>query len=101
MTPEGRVKALVRLQLRKEFGRRCYAFWPVQTGRGARTLDCLFCVDGRFFAVETKRPGANLTDIQKDTRDDICFAGGIVYKVDNAVSCVLMIADIKRRVANG
>ena len=101
MTPEGRVKALVRLQLRKEFGHRCYAFWPVQTGRGARTLDCLFCVDGRFFAVETKRLGADLTDIQKDTRDAICFAGGIVYKVDNAASCVLMIADIKRRIANG
>ena len=101
MTPEGRVKALVRLQLRKEFGRRCYAFWPVQTGRGARTLDCLFCVDGRFFAVETKRPGADLTEIQKDTSEEIWRAGGVVYKVDGAVSCILMIADIKWRIAHG
>ena len=75
--------------------------FAAQRTTGCEVWPWLFCVDGRFFAVETKRLGADLTDIQKDTRDDICFAGGIVYKVDNAVSCVLMIADIKRRIANG
>ena len=101
MTPEARVKVLVRRRLQEEFGLQCYAFWPVQTGRGARTLDCLFCVDSLFFAVETKRPGADLTEIQKDISEEIWRAGGVVYKVDGAVSCVLMIADIKRRIANG
>ena len=101
MTPEARVKVLVRRRLQEEFGLQCYAFWPVQTGRGARTLDCLFCVDSLFFAVETKRPGADLTEIQKDISGEIWRAGGVVYKVDGAVSCNYMIADIKWRIAHG
>ena len=95
------MKVLVRRRLQEEFGLQCYAFWPVQTGRGARTLDCLFCVDSLFFAVETKRPGADLTEIQKDISEEIWRAGGVVYKVDGAVSCILMIADIKWRIAHG
>ena len=97
-TPEGKVKALVKRRLLAEFP-DVYQFWPVQTGRGKRTLDCLFCVHGFFFAVETKRPGKDLTEIQKDTRDEIVAAGGAVYKVDNAVSCELMIGHIKFKVA--
>ena len=31
-----------------------YPYWPVPV-RGSRTIDCFFCFQGRFFAVETKR----------------------------------------------
>ena len=101
MTPEGKVKALVRRRLKEEFDAhppfKHYAFMPVQSGRGKRTLDILLCVGGRFFAIETKAPGKDLTELQKDTRDDILAAGGTVYKVDNPESCEIMIADIKWR----
>ena len=36
-----------------------YQYWPVPMGMGAATIDCFFCHKGRFFAVETKRPGVN------------------------------------------
>ena len=36
-----------------------YQYWPVPMGLGAKTVDCLFCYKGKFFAVETKRPGVN------------------------------------------
>ena len=63
-TPEGKVKDMVKARL-KEAG--AYQFWPVQTGMGAATVDCLACVPlkitsemvgatiGIFAAIETKR----------------------------------------------
>lgn len=53
-----------------------YQFWPVPTGFGATTVDCLFCHKGRFFGVETKRPGAKATIRQKITMNLIELAGG-------------------------
>jgi hypothetical protein len=54
MTPEGRVKAA----LKKELARlNVYQFWPVQTGYGAATVDCLTCWAGKFIAIECKREG--------------------------------------------
>ena len=44
MTPEGKVKVKVK-NLLNAYG--AYHFWPVQTGMGARTLDCLGCHNGR------------------------------------------------------
>jgi len=57
-TPEGKVKAAVKKVLTdsKQWG-SIYQFWPVQTGYGASTLDCLGCYQGRAFAIETKAPG--------------------------------------------
>ena len=46
MTPEGKVKVKVK-NLLNAYG--CYHFWPVQTGMGASTLDCLGCHNGRAF----------------------------------------------------
>lgn len=34
-----------------------YQYWPVPTGYGATTVDCLVCHKGRFAAIECKRPG--------------------------------------------
>jgi hypothetical protein len=62
MTPEGKVKVKVK-NLLNAYG--CYHFWPVQTGMGARTLDCLGCHNGRSFAIETKAPGKKLTEQQR------------------------------------
>ena len=77
-TPEGKVKNKVKALL-KAHG--CYQFWPVQTGYGSPTLDCLGCHTGDFFAVETKAPGKKLTPRQKDTATNIRDAWGVVFVV--------------------
>jgi hypothetical protein len=77
-TPEGKVKTKVKALL-KEYD--AYQFWPVQTGYGAATLDCLGCHDSAFFSVETKAPGKKLTPRQDDTRDRMLAALGKVFVV--------------------
>ncbi len=79
MTLERNVKAAVKRVL-KEMG--AYQFWPVQTGMGAPTLDCLCCYRGRFFAIETKAPGKKPTPRQHQTIAAIHAAGGIIFLFD-------------------
>ncbi len=80
MTPEGRVKNEVKKQL-KALG--AYQFWPVQTGMGALTVDCLACLSGSFVAIETKAPGKKPTPRQAVTLTDITKAGGTALVIDS------------------
>lgn len=57
MTPEGVEKKAIKEFLEK-LG--AYQFWPVQTGRGKDTLDCLACISGKFWAIEVKSEDAAL-----------------------------------------
>jgi hypothetical protein len=97
-TPEGKVKRYVKRRLAEVFDAqpplKHYEFWPVQSGRGKRTLDLLLCVQGQFFAIETKEFGKTYTELQKDTRDEIHSAGGTVYLVDGPEYCEKAIQDI-------
>ena len=77
-TPEGKVKAKVKRLLQQY---DCYQFWPVQSGYGAPTLDCLGCHNGWFFSVETKAPGKRLTPRQELTKSDMEEANGQVFVV--------------------
>lgn len=77
-TPEGKVKDRVK-KLLKKYG--AYQFWPVQTGYGAATLDCLGCYNGMFFAIETKAPGKHPTPRQDMTISDINKADGAVFVI--------------------
>ena len=54
ITPEGYTKRRVKLSLEKH---NAYQFWPVQTGYGSATLDCIACINGNFIGIETKREG--------------------------------------------
>jgi len=54
VTPEGETKAKLKRWF-KAHG--IYNWWPVQTGYGAATVDCLSCWNGRFVAIECKREG--------------------------------------------
>ena len=63
MTPEGRVKAEIKAYL-TSLG--AYQFWPVQTGYGAATVDCLACLRGRFLAIEVKRPGIKKGTVRQE-----------------------------------
>jgi hypothetical protein len=67
----------------KAYLQACKSYWfmPVQTGYGATSLDFLCCVNGRFFAYETKRPGKHLTPRQWLVAAQIRAAGGKVFMV--------------------
>lgn len=95
-TPEGKVKKDAKKHL--AFA-KAYAFWPVQTGYGSSTLDCLACVPtakscphcghtetfGQFVALETKAPGKKLTKRQEATAKEMKKAGAHVYVVEGIV----------------
>lgn len=80
MTPEGRVKRMVKKAL-DTLGPDCWRFMPVQSGYGAPALDYLLAIRGRFVAIETKAPGKKLTPLQEGTKAAIETAGGIVLVV--------------------
>ncbi len=77
-TPEGKVKDQVK-RLLKKYG--CYQFWPVQTGYGAPTLDCIACAFGHFLGIETKAPGKHPTPRQRMTIEDMRGAEATVFVV--------------------
>ena len=83
MTPEGRIKARFKRELKRRLGEHCYQFWPVQTGMGATTLDCLLCIRGTFVAVETKAPGKKPTPRQELVIEQIGAAGGAAWVIDS------------------
>ena len=81
MTPEGRVKAKLKTHL-KMMLEVCYSFWPVQTGYGEVTLDCLVLFGGRFYGIECKREGIREpTKRQAAVMARIRAAGGVTYLV--------------------
>lgn len=79
-TPEGKIKEQVKEVFRK-YGKDIWSDWPVPAGYGKSTLDCIGCVRGRFFAVETKAPGKRMTDLQGMTAALMLMAGGEVFLV--------------------
>lgn len=81
MTPEGKVKAVVKRVL-KDMG--AYYHFPVQNGMGSPCLDCHGCFRGLYFAIETKAPGKKPTARQQITIDAIRKAGGLALVVDNS-----------------
>lgn len=78
MTPEGKVKDRVK-KLLKEYG----AYWhmPVQNGMGAPSLDFICCLNGLYFAIETKVEGGKMTPRQEKTASEIRSVGGKVFVV--------------------
>lgn len=76
---EKTVKTAVKQRLR-ELG--AYQHWPVQMGMGEPCLDCHGCLDGQYFAIETKKPGGKPTKRQAQTIARIRAAGGYVFIID-------------------
>ena len=81
--PEAKVKARVKRVLKKY---SAYQHWPVQTGYGAACLDCHGCVNGHYFAIETKAPGKHPTPRQELTIAEIDEAGGTVFVIGESYS---------------
>lgn len=80
-TPEGKVKAKVKLSLSKR-GADLDQFWPVQNGMGSPALDCIGCYRGFHFEIETKAPGEKPTARQQQTIIKKNRAGSPVFVID-------------------
>jgi hypothetical protein len=81
ITPEGREKKKVRAYLRSIGG---YGYYPIPMGMGVSTLDDLWCLGGKFVAIEYKREGAVPTPRQQAIMKEIHRAGGIAIWGDSA-----------------
>lgn len=81
MTPEGKVKKIVKEVLEK-FGRDIDGFWPVPSGLGESHLDYVGNCRGWFFAIETKAPGNKPTARQEWRIRNINQSGGKVFVID-------------------
>ena len=79
MTPEGYEKEKIKKFL---FRAGAYQFWPVQTGYGAATVDCLACIAGHFVGIEVKRADYQnkaYTNRQLVTLQRIKTANGVTF----------------------
>lgn len=91
MTPEGKVKKEIRDWL-TSIG--AYHFAPVQMGMGTRTVDLLCCLQGRFVAIEVKRPGVvEPGKFQALVIKQIAKAKGIAFTTDSLERTVKYLQD--------
>lgn len=82
-TPEGKVKAAVKAQLKE---RGIWYCMPMGTGFGNSGVpDFICCHEGRFLAIETKAPGkrSNTTELQDRQIMAIHKAGGAAVVIDD------------------
>jgi len=87
-TPEGKIKAHVKkvlLAASERFG-YIYSHWPVPSGFGRQTLDCLGAIKGLAFAIETKAPGKKPTPRQELAISEMREAGMKVFVIDGDTS---------------
>lgn len=82
MTPEGRVKEMIKRWCKK---RGYWYFIPVSGGYGKHGIpDFIICAEGRFIGVEAKAPGGEPTARQQFVLNEINEAGGIAGVVATA-----------------
>lgn len=100
-TPEGRVKAKVKAELKR---RVAWHYMPVQNGMGVVGIpDIIACYRGFFLAIETKAPSKNpttpeqrwkkATPNQQQRISEIRHAEGIALVVDD-VQQVIDVLDV-------
>ena len=91
MTPEGRIKEIVRKVL-KEYGVWFYS--PVSNGMGVHGIpDFVGVYRGRSVMIETKAPGKKPTPRQEMQIAAIRKAGGTVFVIDG--DCCLLVNWLK------
>lgn len=107
VTPEGKVKKMVNAVL-DEFAEpiqiaglslaplrgvpvysvhTLYRHWPVPSGFGSSTLDCIVAYFGRAIFIETKAPGEHPTPRQDLTIAQIKGAHTLVFVIDGEEGC--------------
>jgi len=82
MTPEGRVKKVVRKYL-DDFGGRCYYFMPATGGYGKSGVpDIVGCYLGMFFGIELKAGNNKPTPLQEKNLQQITNTRGLAIVVN-------------------
>lgn len=95
MTPEGKVKAMVKKVL---IHHGIEYDMPVPSGFGKQQLDfCPCSVDGHLLLIETKAPGEWLTPLQRATALRWCKTGASVFVVSNSEGADALARFIERR----
>ena len=80
MTPEGKVKALIKAKL--DADPYIWYFMPVAGVMGkAGVPDFIGVRAGRFFAIEAKADKGKPTKLQQRTMGDISFVGGVTVVI--------------------
>ena len=92
VTPEGKIKKLVNKVLDEFVGPdlsqpELYRYWPVPSGFGKSSLDCIVCYRGRFIAIETKTPGKKPTPRQELCIEEMKCAWADVFVIDSKAGC--------------
>lgn len=81
MTPEGELKKKIKDFLNQRW---CmWTFWPVQTGMGRRTNDCIGVYYGVPFMIEVKAPKKKPTALQMRELVKFRDAGGVAFWCDH------------------
>lgn len=81
MTPEGRVKKVVK-EILKAYHPLVKGYWPVQNGMGTPMLDYVGCCCGLHFEIETKaNPTNTLTPRQELTKKEVEASLGKVFVI--------------------
>jgi hypothetical protein len=100
-TPEGKVKDMVKKVLEEFEGdlqpyivngneymvRALYSFWPVPSGFGASSLDCIVSYYGRAIYIEVKAANKKPTPRQELTIAQANQSGALVYVIDGEHGC--------------
>lgn len=81
---------------------RAHGFWAVKIHGGpfqrAGLPDIIACKKGRFFAFEVKRPGGQLTTLQRGTLMDLSNHGAVaapVYSLDSLISNLTLLTHLE------
>lgn len=83
MTPEGRTKKRIK-EILAARGSLLKAFWPVQNGLGAATLDCHVCYHGFYLIIEAKALGEAPTPRQESTIGEYEMAEAWILVIDGS-----------------
>ena len=116
MTPEGRIKDLVKQMLasincgaakdaaKMDSTYEGWYFMPVPTGYGVRGPgDFIGHFRGRFFSIETKVPRKNPTPLQQHQINAVQVSGGFAFVVRDATDvtmvkvCLLHLTEVQPR----
>jgi len=84
MTPEGKIKRMIKKYLDTLPPNRVEVFMEVPSGFGKSQLDYTICLAGRFVAIEAKAAGKYLTARQLQTTRRIIETGGNVFVISGA-----------------
>jgi hypothetical protein len=97
MTPEGKVKAACKKELK---ARGIWFYMPVQNGMGVVGIpDIIGCWNGWFIAIETKAKGkkAGVTPNQANRLKEIRAAKGLALVIDDVEELIIILDDAVRQ----